>query len=121
MGHRRPGAISLHHHEVPPPPLSQFKKSLGALVVFDITSRNSFASAAEWVQTIRERAEEHVQILLVGNKADLSSQRAVLPEEGEKLSREMGVFYVETTIHEPKSIDSALQKLIECKHPPIVW
>ncbi len=71
---------------------SQYKKAVGALVVFDVTNRASFKDAEEWAHLVRERASEKVQIVLVGNKTDLT-RRAVSADEGQYLAKQMGALY----------------------------
>ena len=50
---------------------------MGALLVYDITSRSSFESALDWLTRIKENASEDIVILLIGNKIDLVDQREV--------------------------------------------
>jgi GTPase SAR1 family protein len=61
--------------------LSQLKKALGALVVFDITNRRTFDSVGYWVRQLREKALENVSIIIVGNKIDKANSREVSREE----------------------------------------
>jgi len=60
---------------------SQLRKALGSLIVFDITNHRSFDNVRYWVELLRERAVENVQIVLVGNKIDRSNERVVSKEE----------------------------------------
>jgi GTPase SAR1 family protein len=45
---------------------------LGAVLVYDITNRESFQNCKYWVDNIRQFADENVAIALVGNKADVA-------------------------------------------------
>ena len=49
------------------------------VVVFDITNRRSFDSVSFWVNEVRERAVEQIQIVLAGNKLDKAPSRVVAP------------------------------------------
>ena len=49
---------------------------MGALIVFDLTNRNSFDHVKEWFGAVREKAEDSVQVGLIGNKSDID-KRAV--------------------------------------------
>ena len=69
---------------------SQIRKALGALVVFDITNRKSFDSINFWVKELIERAVDYVQLIIVGNKRDKVSMRAVTQQEGNELARKYG-------------------------------
>lgn len=68
---------------------SHYKKALGALIVFDLTNANSFSSLEYWVNIIRERADENVQIGIAGNKSDLSSKRAISKVDAESLAKKL--------------------------------
>ena len=52
------------------------------------------------------------QILLVGNKADLLTSRAVQVEEGEQLSNEMHAYYSEISAKTGYNIDSIFDKIL---------
>jgi GTPase SAR1 family protein len=39
--------------------------------MFDVTSRESFVSLDEWIQTVKENCDKGTIILIVGNKTDL--------------------------------------------------
>lgn len=56
-----------------------YKDAAAAIVVYDVSSAESFLGAQEWVQEVRIHANPDVLIILVGNKTDLS--RAVRPAD----------------------------------------
>ena len=49
----------------------------GALLVYDVSSRESFNSLANWLTDARTLASPAIVILLVGNKKDLEDEREV--------------------------------------------
>jgi Ras-related protein Rab-4B len=49
----------------------------GALLVYDVSSRESFNSLANWLTDARTLASPAILILLVGNKKDLEDEREV--------------------------------------------
>jgi Rab family protein len=49
---------------------SHYRKSLGALIVYDITKEQSFLSVKKWMEEVKEHAEPDIVIMLVGNKLD---------------------------------------------------
>ena len=55
---------------------------MGALLVYDITKRETFTNVARWLRELRLFREESVVVVLVGNKCDLEAQREVPKEEG---------------------------------------
>ncbi|KIV98520.1 uncharacterized protein PV09_09672 [Verruconis gallopava] len=58
---------------------SYFRGASGALLVFDITRRETFLSVTAWLQDLRQIAEEGIVVVLVGNKSDLAPSSTVAP------------------------------------------
>lgn len=54
-----------------------FLMFIGALLVYDITSRESFNTLANWLTDARTLASASIVIILVGNKKDLEDDREV--------------------------------------------
>ena len=48
--------------------------AIGALLVFDITSRDSFENVSKWLGEITANTSQNIVIALIGNKADLVSE-----------------------------------------------
>ena len=49
-----------------------YRDASAALVVYDVTNRNSLYTEAEhWLRDVRTNAPEHVVIGMLGNKTDL--------------------------------------------------
>lgn len=51
---------------------SYIKDSAVAIVVFDITSRQSFQSVDKWIEDAKNLRDDDVLLILTGNKADLA-------------------------------------------------
>ena len=47
-----------------------FRRSVGALLVYDVTSMDSFVAVDQWYQQILKNADSRVVIMLIGNKKD---------------------------------------------------
>jgi Ras-related protein Rab-2A len=95
---------------------SYFRGATGALLVFDITRRETFEHAQEWLQDLRATADPHISIIFVGNKSDLAEEnndrRAVSREEAQEWATNNGVKrYVETSA---KTGDQVEQAFIDC-------
>ena len=56
---------------------SYYRGAAGALLVYDITSRESFNALSNWLTDARTLASPAIVILLVGNKKDLDGEREV--------------------------------------------
>jgi small GTP-binding protein len=74
-----------------------YRGSAGALLLFDLTNRDSFESIARWLQDIRDVARADVVTVLIGNKADLADQRQVTSEEAAAFAKENGMAFFETS------------------------
>ena len=59
-----------------------YKGAKGALLVYDITRKETFDSVDRWIPDLRASGDEQVTILLIGNKCDLDDKREVSEEEG---------------------------------------
>jgi len=54
-----------------------YRDARAAVVVYDITNQDSFATAQKWVRELKARGSPDVLIALVGNKTDLEEKRSV--------------------------------------------
>ena len=66
---------------------SYYRGAAGALLVYDITRRETFEHLASWLEDARQHANPAMTIMLIGNKADLGHRRAVSTEEGEQFAK----------------------------------
>jgi small GTP-binding protein len=76
---------------------SYYRGSLGAVVVYDITSRESFNNLPRWIQDAREQASKEVTIAVVGNKRDLGNERAVPMLDASRFCQERDLLFMETS------------------------
>ena len=90
-----------------------YKGALGALIVYDITNRNSFENVENWMTDLKSSADQKVSILLIGNKNDLEEEREVKIEEGEKRAQEYDIAFLETSAKNGNNIEMAFKTLIE--------
>ena len=67
---------------------SYIRDSHVAVVVFDITSRETFNSTSKWIADVRAQRGNDVVIVLVGNKTDLTADRQVTSAEIEACANE---------------------------------
>eukprot|EP00064_Thunnus_orientalis_P003698 superscaffoldBa00000313_g3709 len=74
-------------------------------------------SATAWLTEIHEYAQSDVVIMLLGNKADMSSDRAIKRDEGERLAREYSVPFMETSAKTGVNVELAFTAVAkELKH-----
>jgi len=74
-----------------------YRGAASAIVVYDITSRQSFVRAKSWVKELQRQGNPHIVIALAGNKLDLQENRQVEIAEGKAYAEENGIFFMETS------------------------
>lgn len=62
---------------------SYYRGAVAALLLYDITSRESFTNLERWISEAQSYANKNVTIVLVGNKVDLSAHRVITTEEAQ--------------------------------------
>ncbi|KAA8520779.1 hypothetical protein F0562_014949 [Nyssa sinensis] len=90
-----------------------YRGALGAMLVYDITKRQSFDHVARWVEELRAHADNSIAIMLIGNKADLVDLRAVPKEDALEFAENQGLFFSETSALSGDNVDTAFFKLLE--------
>ena len=53
----------------------------GAVIVFDLTEKESFEYLPKWIKELEENAPDKIVILILGNKSDLVNERVVNSED----------------------------------------
>ena len=76
---------------------SYYRRALGVILVYDITSRKSFENLDKWLDEVKAYGGVNMEIALVGNKNDLVEQREVKIEEGIIFSKKNNLFFYETS------------------------
>ena len=68
----------------------------GAILVYDVTSRESFTKVEDWLTELETYSTNHDCIkMLVGNKCDMEAERMVSREEGQKCARKYQMMFIE--------------------------
>ena len=63
-----------------------YKDAHGALIMFDITNRQSFSNLKTWIDEVKANAPSDIVFCILGNKADSSSNRLVKFEEVQNIA-----------------------------------
>ncbi|XP_018044903.1 PREDICTED: ras-related protein Rab-37 [Atta colombica] len=74
-----------------------YRDAHALLLLYDVTNKTSYDNIRAWLSEIREHANEDVVIMLLGNKSDCGTERAVKREDGERLAQEYKVPFMETS------------------------
>jgi len=90
-----------------------YQRAHGMIVVCAINDRRSFENIRIWLASIKESAEEDIQIILVANKCDLQEEREVPSEEIRAKAEEHRLEYFETSSKENTNVNEAFDKIIQ--------
>ncbi|XP_067859551.1 ras-related protein Rab-26 isoform X1 [Heptranchias perlo] len=94
-----------------------YRDAHALLLLYDVTNKTSFDNIQAWLTEIHEYATQDVVIMLLGNKADATQERAVKKEAGEKLAKEYGVPFMETSAKTGLNVELAFMAIAkELKH-----
>ena len=90
-----------------------FKNCVCAMVVYDITCKESFENVKNWLQDIHEESPKTVLICLIGNKIDLEDKRIITFDEGKKFSTENGIIFMETSAKTGEGINEIFEQSVK--------
>jgi len=83
---------------------SYIRDSSVAIIVYDITNKQSYQNVDKWIDDVRDERGEDVVIMLVGNKNDLNNHRQVTMMEGEEKAKKLNVMFMETSAKSGENI-----------------
>lgn len=87
-----------------------FRNAQGVILVYDVTSRESFRSLKEWINSIYDQVgDDRIKIIIVGNKIDL--KREVLKNEALEFCSDKRVSYFETSAKDGTGIEEAFRNI----------
>ncbi|XP_011441468.3 ras-related protein Rab-26-like isoform X4 [Crassostrea angulata] len=84
-----------------------YRDAHALLLLYDVSNKASFDNIRAWLGEINEYAQEDVVIMLLGNKADMTSERVIRTEDGERLANEYNVAFMETSAKTGMNVDLA--------------
>ena len=90
--------------------LTLLRKADGVILVYDITSQESFRKIDFWIQELHNKNKDSKVLMLVGNKTDLDNERKVSFQEGEKKANEIGCPFMETSAKTNHNIKECFEK-----------
>ncbi|XP_077320055.1 ras-related protein Rab-13, partial [Lithobates pipiens] len=88
-----------------------YRGAMGIILVYDITDERSFENIQNWMKSIKENAAAGVERMLLGNKCDMETRRKVQKERGEKLAKEHGIRFFETSAKSSQNVDESFNFL----------
>ncbi|KFK43983.1 hypothetical protein AALP_AA1G199500 [Arabis alpina] len=99
---------------------SYYRGALGALLIYDITRRQTFKNINKWLSELRDFSSPETVVVLVGNKSDLRQSREVKEEEGKTLAELEGLYFLETSALENQNVEEAFLSMIGRIHEVLI-
>lgn len=81
-----------------------YRGTHGVIVVYDVTSGESFANVKRWLHEIEQNCEV-VNRILVGNKNDAPDRKVVLTEDAQRFADQMRIQLFETSAKENINVE----------------
>ncbi|XP_077237917.1 ras-related protein RHN1-like isoform X2 [Tasmannia lanceolata] len=88
-----------------------YRGAAAAVVVYDISSMDSFLRAKKWIQELQRQGNPNLVMLLVANKADLEEKREVDAKVGEQHAQENGLFFMETSAKTAQNVNELFYEI----------
>ncbi|CAK7330773.1 unnamed protein product [Dovyalis caffra] len=89
-----------------------YRGAVGAMLVYDITKRQSFDHVAKWLEELRDHADNNIVIMLIGNKSDLGTLKVVPTEDAKEFAQKENLFFMETSALEATNVESAFLSVL---------
>ncbi|KAG6530461.1 ras-related protein Rab2BV-like [Zingiber officinale] len=89
-----------------------YRGAVGALLVYDITKKQTFDNVQRWLRELRDHADSNIVIMMAGNKSDLTHLRAVSENDGQEFAEKEGLSFLETSALESHNIEKAFQTVL---------
>uniref|UniRef100_A0A8C8EWX8 Ras-related protein Rab-4 n=1 Tax=Oncorhynchus tshawytscha TaxID=74940 RepID=A0A8C8EWX8_ONCTS len=89
---------------------SYYRGAAGALLVYDITSRETYNALTNWLTDARTLASPNIVIILCGNKKDLEADREVTFLEAARFAQENELMFLETSALTGENVEEAFLK-----------
>ena len=87
------------------------KGAAAALILYDITNKESLADIKNWVKIIKDNIENIMVLILIGTKIDLEDQRVISHEAALKISTKFGCYVdpIETSSKTRENVENAFK------------
>ncbi|KAL3625397.1 Ras-related protein RABA4d [Castilleja foliolosa] len=89
-----------------------YRGAVGAMLVYDISKRQSFDHMARWLEELRSHADKNIIIMLIGNKCDLGTLRAVPTEDAQEFAERENLYFMETSALQATNVESAFMMIL---------
>ena len=89
-----------------------FNGSNGFIILYDITSRESFNNINNWIQQIKDFVGDDLKCILFGNKSDLNKERKVHINEGKELAKKYKFPFYEISAKDGTNIEKGFNNIL---------
>ena len=83
------------------------------MIVYDVTSHDSFNNVRKWIEAVRTYANTDVAILIVGNKCDLKSKREIKWEQSLQYAQSIQCELIETSAKTNVNVEKSFKQLAQ--------
>ena len=91
-----------------------YRSSSVALMVYDVTSKESLDSLDDWATEISDKAPHNIKFVVIGNKSDMTESRVVSTEEGKIVAQQLhATLFGETSAKTGDGINEIFSKIAE--------
>lgn len=90
---------------------SYYRRAAGALVVYDVTNRESFERLSSWLLEVQVHGGSHVSVMIVGNKSDCP--RVVSRVEGFEFALNHGTTFMETSAQSNENVEEVYKEMVQ--------
>ncbi|SJK86039.1 Rab family, other [Babesia microti strain RI] len=96
---------------------AHYRRAVGAVLVYDVTNRQSFTNVQKWLDELRQAAEPDVIVILVGNKVDLLDKsplaRQVPLQMAQKFAEECNIQHFEASAVTGYNVKQIFEHLLQ--------
>jgi len=89
-----------------------YRRAEGIILVYDITDSQSYDKINHYLEEIGKFADPSVDILLIGNKIDLESERVVDTSKAKTFADEHNILFMETSAKSGANVEEAFTMLV---------
>lgn len=89
-----------------------YRGTHGVIVVYDVTSAESFVNVKRWLHEIEQNCDV-VSRILVGNKNDCPEKKVVETDDATKFAEQMGIQLFETSAKENINVEEMFNSITE--------